>query len=167
MDLVEEYKYLGVTPTPHYTRGPKAQLFTRRAATDFTSWENSALSAYTARCWRYACHGLSPASSPVHSSPLWSAGEAASQPGTPANWTNWSRNLTVIGCSQETFKVVVVVVGGRWTIYCPNGRPSIPDRCVDSVIASVRFLLRAITLYNFPLLCDKWILDILSRLSSK
>lgn len=78
-------------PSTNYCpEGPTALLCTRRAAADYTSWEISNFSMCATRCWRFSSlSGLVP------SSPLFTAGEATSQPLTPANWTNWSRKLAL------------------------------------------------------------------------
>lgn len=87
---------------------------------------------------------------PSPSSPLWSPREAASQPVAP----NWSRKLAVIGCSQETFEVVLErrtlnkLLSPWTTLFTTHWT----DNSVVSRTASNRLLPRAITLYNSFLL---------------
>lgn len=68
----------------NWTGGPTTQLCTR-------TWENFDRSVSAARCWRSStCLTWQ-----APSCPLWFAEEAAFQPVTPVDSTNWSRKLAL------------------------------------------------------------------------
>ena len=74
------------------------KLSTRRGWADFTSWGSWDHSTCAARCWR----SFISLWWPVYFSLLWFVGEAASEPATPTDSTNWSGRLALWLAANRT-----------------------------------------------------------------